>query len=233
MTSSLLGKEGWRWLAAGCAALLFTAFSIAYLDRPSAYWARDLPPAIVALSSRLSQLGNSAWYLVPLALAIPLIHFAHARSADPARKLQLSWFFWAAVFVFVAIAASGLLTDLLKVIFGRARPVLLLRTGDFGWHPPGLTAKLRSFPSGHANTVTAMALALGMLVPRLRIALAALVTLALFSRIAVGAHYPSDLIAGAAVAFATTFPLRATFARRGLVFRRTEEGDFVPARLFD
>ena len=118
-------------------ALLLTALSLAFLDRPSAYRARNLPPAIVALSSRLSQLGNSAWYLVPLALAIPLLHFARGRSADPARKMQLSWFFWAAVFLFVAIAASGLLNDLLKLVFGRARPVLLLRTGDFGWHPPG------------------------------------------------------------------------------------------------
>jgi membrane-associated phospholipid phosphatase len=233
MTSSVLGKEAWCWLAAGCAALLLTAFSIAYLDRPSAYWARDLAPAFVAFCNRLTQLGNSAWYLVPLALAVPLIHFAHGRSADHARKLQLSWLFWAAIFLFLAIAASGLLTDLLKVLCGRARPALLLRMGDFGWHPPGLTAKLQSFPSGHANTVTAAALALGMLVPRLRTALTALAALVLLSRIVVGEHYPSDLAAGAATAFATTFPLRAAFARRGLVFRRTEDGGFAPQRLAD
>jgi len=233
MSSSAQREELRRWLLAAVVAFLLTALSIAFLDRPSAYWARDLGPAFVASCNSLSQLGNAAWYLVPLALAMPLIHFAHTRSADPARKMRLRWLFWAAVFLFVAIAASGLLTDLLKLLFGRARPVLLLRTGDFGWHPPGLTAKLRSFPSGHANTVTAMALALGMLVPRLRTALMALVALSLFSRIAVGAHYPSDLIAGAAIAFATTFLLREVFARRGLLFRRTEDGGFVPKRLAD
>ena len=233
MTSSVLGKEGWRWLAAGGAALLLTAFSMAYLDRPSAYWARDLPPAFVAFCERLTQLGNSAWYLVPLALAIPLIHFAHGRSADHARKLRLGWLFWAAIFLFLAIAGSGLLTDLLKVVCGRARPVLLLRMGDFGWHPPGLTAKLQSFPSGHANTITAAAVALGMLVPRLRTALIAMAALVLLSRIVVGEHYPSDLVAGVAVACATTFPLRAAFARRGLVFRRSEDGGLSPQKLAD
>ena len=222
-----------RWLQAGGAGLLLILLSFAFLDRASAYWAKGLDPALVAWCRTLTELGNSAWYLVPLAFAIPLIYLAQGRSSDPHRRNQLSWLFWAALFIFVAIAASGLLTDLLKVLFGRARPTMLLRAGDFGWHPPGLTAKLQSFPSGHATTVTALALALGMLAPRLRGALAALTVLVLLSRVVVGEHYPSDLIAGVAVACATAFPLRAAFARRGLIFRRAEAGDFLPQRLAD
>jgi membrane-associated phospholipid phosphatase len=49
----------------------------------------------------------------------------------------------------------------------------------------------------------------------------------------VGEHYPSDLVAGAATACATTFALRAAFARRGLVFRRTADGQLAPQRLAD
>jgi len=222
-----------RWLPAGGAAALLVLLSFAFLDRASAYWAKGLDPQLVSLCRGLTALGNSAWYLVPLALFLPLIYFAHARSDDPQRKTQLSWLFWVALFLFLAIALSGLLTDLLKVLFGRARPVLLLRDGDFGWHPPGLTAKLQSFPSGHATTVTALALALGMLMPRLRSALAAAAALVLLSRIVVGEHYPSDLIAGAAVATATLFPLRAAFASRGLVFRRTEAGSSASERPAD
>ncbi len=230
--------SGWlaprmRWLAAGLAAALLAALSVVYLDRPSAYWASELAPAVVAFCESLTALGNSAWYLVPLAIAIPVLHVTSRRSADPARAARLHWLLWAALFLFVAIAGSGLLTDLLKILFGRARPALLLREGDFGWHPLGLKAKLQSFPSGHANTVTTVALALGMLAPRLRKALAALAALVLLSRIAVGEHYPSDLIAGAAVAFATTVPLRAAFARHGRVFRRTEGREFIPGGIAD
>lgn len=217
-----------RWLAAGLAAALLAALSYVYLDRPSAYWARDLAPALVAFCRGLTALGNSAWYLVPLGLALLLLYFAGLRGADQQGAARMERWFWTVLFLFAAIAVSGLTTDLLKVLFGRARPLLLLREGDFGWHPLAFKASRQGFPSGHANTVTTVALALAMLAPRWRAALAVAAIPVILTRIAVSEHYPSDLIAGAAVAFATTFPLRAAFARHGRVFRRTAHGRFVP-----
>ncbi|MFI4988722.1 MAG: phosphatase PAP2 family protein [Alphaproteobacteria bacterium] len=212
------------WLGSGALVALLVALSIAYLDRPSAQWAAGLDPAVVTFCRRLTALGNSAWYLVPLGLAVPALHLASRRSADAERAARLRWLLWAAVFLFAAIAASGLLTDLLKILFGRARPALLLRAGDFGWHPPGLSAKWQSFPSGHANTITAVALALGLLAPRLVTPLAVVALLVALTRIAVGDHYPSDVLAGAFVAFATTLALRAVFARRGWLFAKAARG---------
>src|SRR5205823_2457834 len=69
-------------------------------------------------------------------------------------------------FVFVSIAASGIVVNILKAIFGRARPKLLFAHADyyFGWW--GFQADYWSFPSGHAVTIVALAAALYFLWPR-------------------------------------------------------------------
>ena len=56
-----------------------------------------------------------------------------------------------------------------------------------------------SFPSGHAATSFAGAIALAWLLPRLRSALIVLAALVAFSRVYVGVHYPSDVLAGAVI----------------------------------
>ncbi|CAM3043754.1 bifunctional phosphatase PAP2/diacylglycerol kinase family protein [Skermania piniformis] len=56
-----------------------------------------------------------------------------------------------------------------------------------------------SFPSGHAATAAAFAAAVGLESPAIGFALSALAGAVGFSRIATGAHYPSDVIAGFAL----------------------------------
>ena len=211
--SFFLRRSAWASLA----VLGAIALSIPYLDRPIAYRARDLDPAIVELCLRITSLGEAAWYLVPLGVAIPALYLAGARTRDPARAAMLRRLLWAALFVFLAIALSGLLTDLLKFLFGRARPVLLLREGYSGWQPFALKGKLHAFPSGHATTVAALALALGLLWPRLMQPLLLLAGFVMLTRVAVGAHYLSDVIAGSALGVATTLWLHRAFARRRLL----------------
>jgi len=107
-------------------------------------------------------------------------------------------------FVFVSVAASGLVADLLKVVVGRTRPKLLFDGGayDFTWF--GFRADHWSFPSGHATTAAALMAALWCLWPRpvwLYIAGAALVAA---SRVITDQHYLSDVVAGAAIGVGVT-----------------------------
>ncbi len=53
-----------------------------------------------------------------------------------------------------------------------------------------------SFPSGHAASAAAFASAVALEIPALRVPLATLAGLVGFSRVATGAHYPSDVAAG-------------------------------------
>lgn len=99
----------------------------------------------------------------------------------------------AALFVGSCLAGADLLQFALKAVFGRPRPALF---------PPLAHAANASYPSGHAMVSAAFALALGCLFwgTRWRWTVAivgALYVMAVsFSRVYLGVHYPSDVLAG-------------------------------------
>ncbi|MBX6323727.1 MAG: phosphatase PAP2 family protein [Rhodospirillaceae bacterium] len=135
----------------------------------------------------------------------------------------------ALAFLFAAVAASGLVVDLIKWLVGRTRPRLVAEGVPYGFEPLRLAADYQSFPSGHACTLVALALVAGFLAPRLMVPLLALAGVLALGRIAAGAHYLSDLLGGAAVAVAVACALRERFAARGWVFV-AEGGRLRPAR---
>lgn len=115
-------------------------------------------------------------------------------------------FFWlasmrrAAIYVGIASVGAILLATALKQSFDRPRPDLV---------PHGSMVYTSSFPSGHSTMAAAVYLTLGMVasrfVPRRRvkvllIGVAILVTGAVgVSRVYLGVHWPSDVLAGWAV----------------------------------
>jgi membrane-associated phospholipid phosphatase len=110
--------------------------------------------------------------------------------------------FWAALYFAGASALSAGLVQLLKSLFGRARPEEMLISADFG-----------SFPSGHVANAATMVVALGIILQRtwVWVAGAVYVVLMLLSRTYLGAHWLSDtvggLLLGAGVAVIVWAPL--------------------------
>jgi len=102
-----------------------------------------------------------------------------------------------------AYAIAGGLTDVLKRAFDRPRPSLV----DPAVHPLVAVPHSAAMPSGHASTAFAAAVAVGLVHPRLRWPLLALAALIALSRVWLGVHYPTDVIAGAALGAAIAIAL--------------------------
>lgn len=114
---------------------------------------------------------------------------------SPSLAWQPRWFAAA----IACSAFAGLYSNLLKRAFALPRPASVLDPDHL--HVIGQTLHANSFPSGHSVTAFTLAAVLVLASRRpLRTACWAVpaATLVAFSRIAVGAHWPADLAAGAA-----------------------------------
>ena len=136
----------------------------------------------------LSRIGSSGLVWI----AIGLVFALHRRRPETA------------VLVTGAAFAGILESSLLKAIIGRARP-----------HDDPLVAlpHTHSFPSGHAASSFAAATVLARLEPRFRVWFFLLAAAIAASRVYLGVHWPSDVLAGALLGTATALLLLAGVRR--------------------
>lgn len=102
-----------------------------------------------------------------------------------------------------AVVLSAVLKSVVKRTVTRTRPNVLMDKGRYETSLGGDEKKpWQSFPSGHTAGATAAARALGRLYPETGWACVAAAAALGMIRIAKGAHYPLDVVAGAAVGLA-------------------------------
>lgn len=128
---------------------------------------------------------------------------------DPVRRRVL-------LDLLLAKAIMGVVILLSKATVGRARPsygepwLFAGPSGRVELHPgaapvgvwsadDGFNAALASMPSGHTAHAVLVAVALGMWYPRLIPVVATLASIVGVARVLTGAHYPSDVLIGAAL----------------------------------
>ena len=189
-------------------------------------------PAVIELFKSITVLGLSKWYLWPLGLF--LIGIGVMLRHRPALRPHLLSHWQSAGFLFANLALSGLAVNVLKIIIGRPRPVLLLESGIFNdFVPFSFASRLWSFPSGHSATALSLALSLAVLFPRWRLPLLLFAGTIAASRIVVTAHYLSDTMAGFGVAALVFSGTQIYFARRGWApFATTHKrGNILPPQV--
>jgi membrane-associated phospholipid phosphatase len=137
-------------------------------------------PSLTTIEQGVTFLGSTFWLLVLSLLAIAWL-LSRRRVGD-------------ALFVLVAGLGSVASTNLIKILVDKPRPGVL---------PHLATASTLSFPSGHACSAAAVYMALvlvgtgGVLQRRVATIAAAVLAMAVaFSRLYLGVHYPSDVVAG-------------------------------------
>jgi len=192
--------------------LILTLLSF-QLDQPIAHALADIPPRAKRIAEFVSWFGKGGVILYPSGLLI-LAGMA-MKIARPTREARLDPILRALIVVFVIVAAAGLADDLLKVIFGRARPYMWLAGDESGFHPFRFKSQFNSFPSGHTTTSFAAAVAFGSLFPRWRLVGTALAIAIGLSRIAQDVHYLSDVISGATLGAAVAVAVLPLFRKRG------------------
>ena len=204
------GKLSSRLLLAGLVASLLGLAAMS-IDLPVSTSLRqwklpgDLAKAIALSETFAHSLGAAAILISALVLA-------------PSRRR-------AVCAAMIITLACGLTSNILKGCFPRVRPhsselIRVAQPGEFdfvaGVAGPRLPdgrelvpvrladSRQRSFPSGHSATAWGLALGLSLVFPRGLILFACFASLASLQRIVSGAHYPTDVLAGAAIAFVVT-----------------------------
>jgi undecaprenyl-diphosphatase len=197
--------------------MAFEIFLIAFIDRPLSQYMRTLDPALIDSFRAYTNLGKSDIYLWPSGLAaIVCFTLAQWEKFPNSRRDEIRSVGRKLGFFFLCVALSGIASDIIKPILGRARPVLLDRQDLYAFTPFTFhTANYQSMPSGHATTAFAVAAALALLWPRGKIVFYAFAFAIGLSRIMVNAHFLSDVIAGAALGLLTVKALRGLFQRQG------------------
>lgn len=177
-----------RGLLASVAMLVAIVASVRFVDLPLARALAEAHLAHAWLTGDTVKLP----VLVVLAYVALLVGAAHLVARRP---LPL----WAVAGMLAGLAlvlSLALVEDVLKPIFGRTVPSVMLRAGHGGFHWFHSGGALQSFPSGHTDQAAAIVAVLWQFYPRGRwLYVAALAVLALALMLGEW-HFLGDILAG-------------------------------------
>ncbi|MEK7174414.1 MAG: phosphatase PAP2 family protein [Patescibacteria group bacterium] len=132
-----------------------------------------------------------------------------------ARRRAIFIFFIALLSI---VVSRGLITEIIHYFFDHARPFVTLGL------TPLVVASGPSFPSGHAAAFFALATIAFMFGKRWGIVFLSLAALNALARVAAGAHWPSDIIAGIVVGVSSGLFVRWLLRREERALAETNSG---------
>lgn len=204
--------------------LLLALFVLVFVDVWVSQSAQAWPDVWRQPFAFITDFGLSDWILLPT-LVVFIVSIVAYRIMRTGFYKRVIWeVALVSSFVFVGVGLPGLATNLLKRLFGRARPELFEQNGAFSFQHFLNDWTFQSFPSGHAATAMATAFVIGFMAPRF-FRLVLLISLATgLSRIVIGMHYPTDVLAGFAIGLVGAFAVRNFYAARRWLFAFRTDG---------
>jgi undecaprenyl-diphosphatase len=193
-------------------------------DEAIARAVRHFPAWVYPIFGAITRLGDSGYIFASSAIVTFAALLLRGRGQGVAFDRACLFLAERGFFIFAVNAVAGIVGQIAKHLFGRARPPLIDTVGPFHFDMFALKASFASFPSGHSLTAFGTALALAYMLPRWRWALLSVAVLVAVSRVIISAHYPSDVLAGASIGLGTAILLRRAFALRGITFRYLPHG---------
>ncbi len=203
---------------------LIGAVACFLIDRRVSLAMLDEPQGVLAFLSIATDIGLVRWYLWPTLAIVGVLTLIDWSRLDREGQLRLAPSLAYAAQLFCSVAIAGIVTNILKVIFGRARPAFLDDLGQFDFHLVRFGNDFASFPSGHSTTMGAVTLTLMILIPQARVPLFIVGLCLALSRIVVRAHFPSDVVAGFTIGALTAILVARWMAGRGIGYRPVAGG---------
>lgn len=174
----------WFGISASAVLLLLASF---YLDAAAQSWVvQNQNTGVREFMETVSRFGD---WPAHVALGVILIGIAYWRGSKR----------WVRIFtaMLLACALAGIANRVVKISTGRARPNV---QAEAEWSGPSFSSSYHAFPSGHTAASTAFFATLAFASWRIGLGLLAIPLLIAFSRMYVGAHHLSDVVAAALLA---------------------------------
>lgn len=160
-----------------------------FADKPIAIFMHQLSHVSLlwSIAQEITYFGVAGYYIVFFLLAFLLTKFIWK---DP----ELAKI---ALFFLLVILISGLVCDILKVVLARARPTEWFQHHLYGFYFFNFkTAKMWSFPSGHATIIASLMISASLLWRRFWPVFMLIMLLVAISRLILVAHFLSDVMLG-------------------------------------
>jgi lipid A 4'-phosphatase len=222
------GSPAVRFAFVSAATALVVAVSIFGADRPLAFFFYARDHDLRLLFDFTGRLGLTYGYLTIFGLAFVALHWGGTLPRLHRFALPLRAMSGVPAFLFLSIAASGVIVDVMKVVFGRSRPKLLFQSDVYGFTWLSWQSDHWSFPSGHSATIFALVTALWFLWPQHLLFYILVAVIISMSRVVVGAHYLADIVAGASIAVLTTRCTAELFTKWGVDLAAARRGHSTP-----
>ena len=207
-----------RAVAVLAVAVALMIASMFLFDTKAIEWARLEPLWLHDLADEITNYGRSSTFLYPFGIVLIVLAAVFSPSLTTLSRGVLAALAVRFGFLFVAIGLPSLFATIVKRLIGRARPYVGSHDDPFAYMPFIWKPEYASMPSGHATTAAAAAVAIGLLVPRLRAVMLIYMLVIMASRILIFVHHPSDVLGGAVVGVIGAFMVRRWFAARRLGF---------------
>ena len=140
----------------------------------------------------ITVVGDSIWIFSSTAL-VCLCCFFFKKNNFFFKKI-----FFNSFFLFTGTLIAGLLTQIIKHLVGRPRPN---HAANEWFSFFNLDSAFHSFPSGHTSTIFLIALVFSMFTPKLKYFYFCCAGVIGLSRVIVGAHFLTDIMGGAILAY--------------------------------
>ncbi len=146
----------------------------------------------------ITRLGSSSWYFAISVIGFGVVYLNNRLEFIKIKKQKKISNFFVSSFFYILVV--GIVTQVLKHIVGRPRPNHTNFDDSFGFNFFTFDSNFHSFPSGHSSTIFIVCFILVATFPKLKYFFYFLASIIALSRVVVGAHFFTDIVAGAILA---------------------------------